>query len=335
MLKKIAAFITAAAAAFCCCSCMKFEKTVEKRNEVDVPPKMVFMGDSIAAGYGLEGYTADDNYNCRSYSNILKDEYTDELKNSCGHEMVNVAVSGDTSTQLLEHLNSGEFDTALKDSDAVVISIGGNDILEIFLQFMADNLGFIQEESSFDISDINLLSLASAFSSMDKDIDTALDGFEVNIKEIAQTLRSKTNGTIYVQTLYDPMEYFDKVEILVDFADEKIGRLNKIIADNASYGQKEYYKVIDVAPEFVGKCGDVTTIKQYDIHPNAEGHEIIARTVDNALRKNKFYYTTTETVKDQKAINKLIIICIAGGAVVIVLIVIAVIAVKRSHKTKG
>jgi lysophospholipase L1-like esterase len=45
---------------------------------------------------------------------------------------VNSAVVGDTSQQLLDRINSGEFDADLADSDAVIISIGGNDILGLF-----------------------------------------------------------------------------------------------------------------------------------------------------------------------------------------------------------
>lgn len=48
---------------------------------------------------------------------------------------MNSAVVGDTSQQLLDRINSGEFDADLADSDAVIISIGGNDILGLFIDF--------------------------------------------------------------------------------------------------------------------------------------------------------------------------------------------------------
>lgn len=47
---------------------------------------------------------------------------------------MNSAVVGDTSQQL-DRINSGEFDADLADSDAVIISIGGNDILGLFIDF--------------------------------------------------------------------------------------------------------------------------------------------------------------------------------------------------------
>ena len=50
--------------------------------------------------------------------------------------MINKAVSGATSADFLELLKSGELDSDLKTSDAIVISIGGNDLLGILFDFL-------------------------------------------------------------------------------------------------------------------------------------------------------------------------------------------------------
>ncbi|MBP7185595.1 MAG: SGNH/GDSL hydrolase family protein [Ruminococcus sp.] len=257
-------------------------------HNIEVPPKMVFLGDSIAAGYGLEGYTSDDNYNCRSYSNILKEKYTDELKDECGHEMINKAVSGATSQDLIDLLKSGKLDCDLKDSDAVVVSIGGNDLLGIMLGLL-DKLG-VGESGSFDSGGLNILAAASAFLSMDSDVNAALDGFDANIKVISDELSKRTDGTVYIQTLYDPLEYFTNFSMVTDFSSEKIGRFNDIIKSNAA----DSYTVIDVAADFKGKAGSLTNISNFDIHPNQEGHELIAQEVDSAFRETGFTYTTIE-----------------------------------------
>lgn len=307
-MKRFITFLTAAAAAISMTSCMK--KDVEVEHKVSQPPKLVFMGDSIAAGYGLEGYTSTDNYNCQSYSNILKDKYTDELKDSCGHEMLNVAVSGDTSAELLEHIDNGEFDKDLKGSDAVVISIGGNDILEIFTEFLSEN---------FD-SDTGIMGLFSAIDSIGSigdDVDAALDNFEPNLKQIVMDIRKRTNGEIFIQTLYNPLEYFDKLSFLVDFSNEKIGKLNDIIKENSETNGIPQYTVIDVAPAFKGKCGELTTIKNFDIHPNAEGHKVIADVVDESLQSKKYSYTVIEKQTDVKAVVMLTVACCAAAAVII------------------
>ncbi len=257
-------------------------------HNIEVPPKMVFLGDSIAAGYGLEGYTSEDNYNCRSYSNILKEKYSEELKEECGHEMVNKAVSGATSQDLIDLLKSGKLDKDLKDCDAVVVSIGGNDLLGIMLGLL-EKLG-VSESGTFDSGGLNIFAAASAFLSMDGDVNAALDGFEENIKVISEELSKRTDGTVYIQTLYDPLEYFTNFSMVTDFSAEKIGRFNDIIRSNAA----DSYTVIDVASDFKGKAGKLTNISNFDIHPNQEGHELIAEEVDSAFRATGFSYTTIE-----------------------------------------
>ena len=290
MLRKTAAVLGTASILFCFSSCAMTEiPTREVPHHTDVPPKMLFLGDSIAAGYGLDGYTPTDNYNCRSYSNILKEKYEAELMNECGHIMINKSVSGYTSDDLIKQIESGELDSDLKDSDAVVVSIGGNDLLGIMLELLG-SLG-ISDSGSFDTGSLDIFGAAASFLTMDGDVNKALEKFDENIKAISAELLKRTEGTVYIQTLYDPLEYFEKFKMVTEFSDEKIGKLNSIISGNAASG----YTVIDVAADFKGKAGTLTNIGSFDIHPNAEGHEVIANDVDKAFRETGFTYMTTET----------------------------------------
>ena len=290
MLRKTTAVLGTASILFCFSSCAMTEiPTREVPHHTDVPPKMLFLGDSIAAGYGLDGYTPTDNYNCRSYSNILKEKYEAELMNECGHIMINKSVSGYTSDDLIKQIESGELDSDLKDSDAVVVSIGGNDLLGIMLELLG-SLG-ISDSGSFDTGSLDIFGAAASFLTMDGDVNKALEKFDENIKIISAELLKRTEGTVYIQTLYDPLEYFEKFKMVTEFSDEKIGKLNSIISGNAASG----YTVIDVAADFKGKAGTLTNIGSFDIHPNAEGHEVIANDVDKAFRETGFTYMTTET----------------------------------------
>ncbi len=290
MLRKTTAVLGTASILFCFSSCAMTEiPTREVPHHTDVPPKMLFLGDSIAAGYGLDGYTPTDNYNCRSYSNILKEKYEAELMNECGHIMINKSVSGYTSDDLIKQIESGELDSDLKDSDAVVVSIGGNDLLGIMLELLG-SLG-ISDSGSFDTGSLDIFGAAASFLTMDGDVNKALEKFDENIKTISAELLKRTEGTVYIQTLYDPLEYFEKFKMVTEFSDEKIGKLNSIISGNAASG----YTVIDVAADFKGKAGTLTNIGSFDIHPNAEGHEVIANDVDKAFRETEFTYMTTET----------------------------------------
>jgi len=258
-------------------------------HRIEIPPKMLFLGDSIAAGYGLEGYNKDDLYSCRSYANILADKYEKELADECGHKMVNRAKSGDTSAELLELINSGELDSDLADSDAVIISIGGNDLLGILFDLF-NKVGYSPESGAFNYKNIDIFGAADTFTSMDSQANDALAGFEVNMKHIAEAISSRTDGTVYVQTLYDPLEYITQIPKLADFSAEKIGRLNDIIREHSAGN----YVVVDVASKFAGQAEVVTNIKDFDIHPNYLGHQLIADEIDNAFRETGFTYTTEE-----------------------------------------
>ncbi len=290
MLKRILAAVCAVVSAVTLTACSLTARDLhDVTHKIEVPPKMLFLGDSIAAGYGLEGYSADDLYSCRSYPNILAEKYEKELADECGHKMINRAVSGETSAELLELINSGELDSELSDSDAVVISIGGNDLLDILFDLF-NKVGYSPESGAFNYKNIDIFGAADTFSSMDSQANDALAGFESNLKHIAAAINSRTNGAVYVQTLYDPLESITRIPKLADFSAEKIGRLNDIIREQSAGN----YVVVDVAADFAGQTEVVTNIKDFDIHPNYLGHQLIADDIDKALRETGFTYTTQE-----------------------------------------
>lgn len=289
MFRKITSLFATAVIVFSFTGCSMVERDIiETEYQTEVPPKMMFLGDSIPAGYGLEGYTDSDNYNCESYSNILKEQYITELSELCVHEMQNFAVSGATSDDLLELIDSGKLDSALANTDAVVISIGGNDMLHIMFGLLSE-LGMSNENRTIDLENIDIFSALGQLMTMGDDIDKALADFETNLNEISMKLNEKTSGEIYVQTLYNPLETFSDLQILVEFSEEKIDKYNEIVKNNAVD-----YKVIDIAEKFDGKCDELTRIKSVDIHPNEEGHKVIAEVIDSSFRATGFSCTVQE-----------------------------------------
>ena len=290
MIKRICAAACAALSVLTLTACsLTARDKYEVKHDIEVPPKMLFLGDSIAAGYGLDGYSKDDLYSCRSYANILGDKYKTELADKCGHTMINKAVSGYTSSDMLQLVSSGNLDADLADCDAVVVSIGGNDLLGLVFELF-DRLGYSLDSGSFDYKKIDIFGAADALTKMDSEADEALSGFETNLPEIVKALDSRTDGVIYIQTLYDPLEYYSKVPKVPEFSQDKIGRLNDIIRNGAG----DAYKVVDVAAAFEGQAETVTNIKDFDIHPNFIGHQLIADEVDKAFRETGFSYTTEE-----------------------------------------
>lgn len=329
MIKKFFIIFLTALVTLTSCSLTERE-VIEVVHETEVPPKMVFLGDSIAAGYGLDGYTPEDLYNCRSYANILCEQYKIELSGeNCGQEMVNRAVSGATSSDLLALLDSGELDKTLSGSDAVIISIGGNDMLGIFLNIFEQ---FGLSEDGTQEQDPDILSALMSLYTIDGDIDRAIENFSANLDKISGSLHEKTDGQIYIQTLYNPFEYFDMFETLADFSKEKIDKFNEVLREKSDGN----YNIVEVAEKFSGKSGELTRIKTLDIHPNAEGHEIIAQTVDSALRETGFSYTTTE--QGDKHLTIYGKITIAVGVVLtisLLCILFLIIAKRRKHGQDG
>ena len=325
MIKKFLSLFSAAVLLGSLCACSLTERdVVEVTKDVEVPPKMIFLGDSIAAGYGLEGYENGNNYECSSYSNILYEKYKTELIDICPHDMQNFAISGADSEDLLTLLNSGKLDSALAQTDAVVVSIGGNDMLGVMLGLL-DTIGFSKETKSIDLDELDFFQAAALLMKLEENIDTALTEFEVNLKEIAAQINEKSDGKLFIQTLYDPIEALDKIPMLVDFANEKIGKFNDIIKNNSG----ESYIVVDVYPDFKGKCSDLTNIGELDIHPNAKGHELIAEAVDQSFRDTGFTYTGQEY--GEPHLTKFAIILIVIGIIGIILILFLIPKLFKKH----
>ena len=329
-LKTITAILGAGAMLLSSGSCMKLTKMQDATAESDVPPKLVFLGDSIAAGYGLDGYSPDDLYNCSSYANILGERYRNALDGKYDQVTVNDAVTGDTSSQLLAHIKEGEFDGALGGSDAVVISIGGNDLLNVIWDITRD-LGYDQENRKFSASDFDLISAIFSIASFNETVDEALSLFTRNLNEITDEIRTRTDAEIFVQTLYDPFSDLD-VKFITDITGSRVAEFNSIVEENAEKDGTHRYTVVDVAKDLEGKSGELTNISKYDVHPNQEGHKVIAEAVDAAIHSHTYTYTYQEEVTDTGAVITLIWICVAAAILIIAAAVLIVVKVKRKKE---
>lgn len=327
MLKRLVS--AAAAAVLMLCTALPVcAETSYVEEEVGVPPSILVMGDSIATGFALEVYDKGKE-NCESYANILKKRYEAELPADCGFNLKNVAVDGQTSTELLSALNSGKFDADIAGFDCIVISIGGNDLLGALWDTLKDiNVGI----ASGDIGITDIVKIAASFGDLKDKLDENLAVFDSNIKAIAGYIKGRAKGELIIQTLYDPFQDFKKVPGLASIAQEKIARLDETIklhAGDAGGG----YTVCDVAPDFDGRAEELTRINLIDIHPNAEGHKVIAEVLDKTIRAKKYHYLKAVEVqapaaeeKESGGTNVWLIVGIAAavaaaGAVVAVIII--------------
>lgn len=291
MLRRICTFISAAVIMAVAPLAVSAEgdtvkETAQREVSIPVPHSMVVMGDSIATGFGLEGYAAGQGSPI-SYANLLKDKYSPQLPADCPFELNNFAVDGYTSEDLLKLLNSGSCDESLSAADCILISIGGNDLLHALWAVLEEANVTLDKEGSVGASD--LLKIITSLGSLKDKLDENLELFEQNLPKITAYIRSKTDSEFFIQTLYDPLESFNLIPGISKISKEKIGRLNEIIKSHAGDAQSPY-KVCDVAPAFVGKANELTNISRIDIHPNAAGHRLISETLDLAISTGKYSY---------------------------------------------
>lgn len=314
-------------------------KTEYEEIKTNIPSKILFLGDSIATGYGLEGYK-NGKENCSSYANTLADQYDKELAGKCETSMKNSAIDGQTSAELLKGLNDGIYDEDLKNSDAVIISIGGNDLLTVLWEFIVNDLHINFNDSYADNqqSDFDITKIIESITSLGARIDKNLESFDSNLTEIAKYIKEKTNGTLIIQTLYNPFDQFNQEQVK-EFISDKIKTLNSYIELHKNDADSQYI-VADVYSQFYGKGNELTRIKSMDIHPNQQGHDVIAQCVDKTIRTERYTYITEKTKEavqsssiGQNNSDKSTIICfIAIGIVVIIAFVITIIKRKNTKK---
>ncbi|MBR7007028.1 MAG: hypothetical protein IKH90_00090 [Ruminococcus sp.] len=295
MIKRL---LTAALACFmtvaCAVTCFADNSTEDAQtidHEIDVPQKIVFIGDSIPAGYGLDGYTKDASEPPKdSYAAILGKKYGAELTGKCPFQMKDLAVSGDTSSQLKEKINSGSFDKDIKDSDVVVISIGGNDLMRPMLEFIGTELNI---RSLDDLKGVDPKSFAKPemlvkMQSVLSTVSDNINAFSENIKSITDKVHQLTKGTIIFQTVYNPLDTNNNLAVVSNLVADKLASLNNAINTGSQNGSN--YKICDISTAFAGKSNELTNINSFDIHPNAQGHQVISQELDKVIRQSKYHY---------------------------------------------
>lgn len=250
------------------------------------PLHILALGDSIAQGYGLE------NPKNQSYSGVLADKV--------GATVRNEGINGLKSTDLLEKLQRGEYDTAIQEADVILLSIGSNDILKPCVSTIAKSFGIETEYSGIydamserflnqdvDIQDF-MQELRAAKKNLrdNEEMLAACDAFKVNLQEILTSIhRINPYAVIYADNIYNPYCFADYsygvVEIvnLCELTEPYIRRLNEafqseskdyILINTYLLFQKDGYT--NVVPASLKEISQVNL----DPHPNAKGHRAIA-----------------------------------------------------------
>lgn len=181
------------------------------------PVKFVVLGDSIAAGSGVED---------------KKDAYAWLIAADKGYDLANFARGGDTSADLLRKVTEDEeIRQAVGAADIIAVSIGGNDLMH-----------------AEEVASMVIEGMLGEYGR----IEPVLDTFRKNFAKIIAALRAlNPDAMLIVQTLYNPAF---PLPSLVEAYDTAIKGLNAVIH---KYLAKHpgAYRIADVYAAFQGRNG--------------------------------------------------------------------------------
>ena len=291
-MKKIISVLLALAAAFTLCACSALNDLISivsgdessQQGAADVsgssssdpePSRsgpsgsisQVVLGDSIARGYGLADYEHE-RYSAL-LGEMLKERYDEVI-------IANYGIDGQTGRELADSLASNP-PAELAEADAVVISIGGNNVLTRLSELFSDSEMFNEETAaalkdyftymlaSDSVGQAKFASAAENLNGILKKVNSAFDSgeFDALIADAANKLReelpaivSAVRGAgakrVLVQTIYNP--YYDMVinlrgvETKLDLAErgeQSVAELNKVINELASANGYETVEIHD------------------------------------------------------------------------------------------
>ena len=238
---------------------------------------VVVLGDSIARGYGLADYERE------RYSALLS-EMLKERYEKVG--IANYGIDGQTGRELADSL-AADPPAELAGADAVIISIGGNNVLtrlgelfagaDIFNENTANTLKdyFSNMLATDSVGKSKFEAAAVRINELLKKADAAFNGeeFKALIADAANKLREelpaivsavKNAGAkrVLVQTIYNP--YYDivvnlrGVETKLDLAkrgEQSVSELNKVISGLAS---DNGYEVVEIHDAFSASLEKLT-----------------------------------------------------------------------------
>lgn len=300
-------------------------------------PDYVALGDSIATGYGLPGYRV---------GTTPAEAYTSMVGNALGGKLQNLAQDGLNSTSFLAAMKvlQSPQTAYLSQVRAITLSIGSNDVLQPFMEVIADKLGCIVNEVQTKLAALtasNPTELMKVLALLDaKDgtglknntkLQKAATAFSDNFQEIIALIKALApNADIYVTNAYNPYEgvslsYGLGTLMLGEISDTYIRELNK-----AFTAKSTDYTLIDVYSTFSTSLNsginpvniNVSTFN-FDPHPNVIGHQLIANeilssyttledislhwakeAIDYAISKKLLYATSASTFSPEEPISR-------------------------------
>jgi len=241
---------------------------------------ITLLGDSITTGYGL----SDDEM---SYGDYLKSYFNSEIDN--------FAVNGLKTDELLVMLDEYETQTSIQQADLVCISIGGNDFLSVLEQAVSDMGGSI----SMDNGTVSLNISSDFISKFILDYSSALSAATTQASDNIKKIRDKVNeinpdAEIIMQTVYNPFDSSDEetsklISPLKTFAPLYLSTINNSIKESSP-------NTADIYLKFYENSYLYTNMNDFDIHPNAVGHMLIAEEIVQVIGESGDFTVFSEEI---------------------------------------
>lgn len=260
--------------------------------------KYAAFGDSIAAGYGLTGYSD-------GQTAAPADSYQALLAEFLHTQSCNYAVSGNNSDDCINLLNSGKADADLAEADIITISIGSNDLLLPFIQIVKDHFHISPQDTTLPLGGgqtLNDLTLPQvgitammeylkhtesllAELSDNATLHAQAAAFKGKFKTILSLLHEKApTAEIYATNVYNPFAF---LPMIGELSEIYIKEINQAFSADASD-----YTLVDVYTPFHEKeltnvhfdVSQPTTIC-LDPHPSVSGHAAIGDLMVAALKE--------------------------------------------------
>ena len=250
------------------------------------------LGDSISAAYGLESE---------------EEGFVYLVAQAFGFTEANKAISGNTADGILAELQSGELDSLIADATLITITCGGNDLMNVLYDSVAQ-LHNLENGTSYTGRDViaafggmhedPMLNAFSFFADTVKVLENfteteafqnSLNAYENNMfgeNGVLSYIRERnTEAEIIIATQYNPYKSFEKTlfEIVSTKINEGALLLNEVIREKAPVWN---YTIADVHAAFLSSrknlCNADFSSMNFDFHPNAAGHTLLAKTVIEA-----------------------------------------------------
>ncbi len=212
--------------------------------------KLSVYGDSIAACYGLDNPLT-------GYPTLITQDKPYVLNNE--------AISGDETSDMLRLLQTSDATRKnIAESELLVISIGGNDLL-----------GPLQRATTSELFDLMMNKENSTL------VKNALASASTNLTAITNEIRSlNADCTIIFQTVYNPMHanssYKSYASLVDSFAPTFNGMFYALAENDDEIFVADVYTAFD---NYYKETGKFDIIHADGIHPSESGHALIAEVI--------------------------------------------------------